>query len=166
MFRLSADFVEEDNSDILTLNTKAQKLATAFEFSLRPNALQFEADTRKYGDCAAVVKEGIEQGVKNTAEKMLADPKIAFNQINKHDFNSETLFPTVVLWQLLRGAVDHEVTSQYIEFGYDPDELLEILNLKTEQKVEMLKPIESKFKDDSSQPLQLIIDQNAFNAFI
>ena len=97
-FRLSADIVAEDNSDILTLNTKAQKLAPAFEFGLRPNVLQFDADTRKYGDCAAVVEEGVTQGVKTTADKMLADPKVGFNQINKHDFNSETLFPTVALW--------------------------------------------------------------------
>ena len=58
LFRLSADFVDEDNLDILTLNTKAKKLTTVFDFSLRSNALQFDADTSKYGDCAAVLEEG------------------------------------------------------------------------------------------------------------
>ena len=39
VFRVSADFVDEDNPGILTLNPKAQKLATVFDFSLKANAI-------------------------------------------------------------------------------------------------------------------------------
>ena len=58
MFRLSADIVDEDSPDILSLNPKAKKLATAFDFSLSPKVLQFNSDTSMYGDCAAVIEEG------------------------------------------------------------------------------------------------------------
>ena len=68
LFRLSADFVDEDNSDILTLNTKAKKLATVFDFSLRPNVLKFDTDTSKYGECSTVLEEGIALGIKNAAD--------------------------------------------------------------------------------------------------
>ena len=60
MFRLSADFVDEDNPDILVLNTKAQKLTTVFDFSLKTNAMRLDADTSNYGgNCAIVVEEGV-----------------------------------------------------------------------------------------------------------
>ena len=98
MFRLSADIVDVDNTDTLNLNTKAKKLATTFEFSLWPNVLKFDADTSKYGECAIVVEEGVSQGVRATTNKLLLDPKAGFNLINKQDFNSETLLPTIVLW--------------------------------------------------------------------
>ena len=34
VFRLSADFVDEDDPDTLILNPKARRLATVFDFSL------------------------------------------------------------------------------------------------------------------------------------
>ena len=78
MFRVSADLVDEDNADILILNPKAQKLATKFDFSLTPNAIQFDADTSNYGEkCAAVIEEGVNQGVKITASKIIDDLKVA-----------------------------------------------------------------------------------------
>ena len=78
LFRVSADLVDEDNTDILILNPKAQKLATKFEFSLRPNTIQFDADISNYGEkCAAVIEEGVNQGVKITASKIIDDLKVA-----------------------------------------------------------------------------------------
>ena len=75
---MSADLVDEDNTDILILNPKAQKLATKFEFSLRPNTIQFDADINNYGEkCAAVIEEGVNQGVKITASKIIDDLKVA-----------------------------------------------------------------------------------------
>ena len=67
--------MDEDNPDVLTLNPKAKKLATTvFEFNLSSNDVQFGADTSSYGEnCAAVIKEGINQGVRITANKLLAD---------------------------------------------------------------------------------------------
>ena len=59
MFRLSADFVDEDNPDILSLNNKAVKLVSVFDFSLHPSVVRFDADTTKYGNCDAVLEEGI-----------------------------------------------------------------------------------------------------------
>ena len=78
LFRVSADLVDEDNTDILILNPKAQKLTTKFEFSLSPNAIHFDADTSNYGEkCAAVIEEGVNQGVKITASKIIDDFKVA-----------------------------------------------------------------------------------------
>ena len=61
LFRLSADFVDEDDPDILLLNTKAKKVATVFDFSLKTNAIKFGGpSTSSYGEnCAAVVEDGI-----------------------------------------------------------------------------------------------------------
>ena len=41
----------------------------------------------------------------------------------------------------MRGAVEYNISSKYVEFGYDPGELLEMMHLQTDKKTEMLKPI-------------------------
>ena len=52
--------MDEDNPDVLTLNPKARKLATVFEFDLSSDDVQFGADISSYGEnCADVIKEGI-----------------------------------------------------------------------------------------------------------
>ena len=45
----------------------------------------------------------------------------------------------------MKGAVNHSFTGLFFELGYDPGELLKNLNLSTERKSKMLKPIKKEF---------------------
>ena len=59
---------------------------------------------------------------------------------------AEASLPMVVLKHLFQGAVDHEITPQTIELGFDPEVFFNGLRDEpSDQKAKFQKPIKSEF---------------------
>ena len=76
--------------------------------------------------------------------------------------------PIVVLKHLFQATVEHEITPQTIELGFDPEVFFEgIRGAPSDVKEKFQKPIKSEFsKPDKDSPafISLIIDDNALNS--
>ena len=72
------------------------------------------------------------------------DVKLGYAEMKKDIFNPEMLLPTVIMQQLMKGAVHSSLTGNSIDLGFDPDEILQNLNLSTDRKSKMLKPIKKE----------------------
>ena len=81
----------------------------------------------------------------------------------------EASLPMVMLKHLFHGVVEHSISPETIEFGFDPEVFFEGLRGEiSDEKAKLLKPIKSEFskQTDKDSPvfISLIIDDNAFNS--
>ena len=92
-----------------------------------------------------MLKSEIHRQIHDIAKKCTDDIRAGFAVLDKNIFNSEFLLPAYIMQQLMKGAVNHSFTGLFFELGYDPGEILQNLNLSTERKSKMLKPIKKEF---------------------
>ena len=114
--------------------------------------------------CLEVVSEGLKKGVADMYDKIAAGDAESIQKMPP-----EASLPMVLLKHLFQGAVDHDISAQAIEFGFDPDVFFEGLRGEaSDEKAKLQKPIKTEFsKPEKGAPpafISLIIDDNALNS--
>ena len=161
--RMSMEFVPEDNPDVVMINKKATK-PTVKEFSFEVGTVAFE-DASIAADCGAAIIEGVKEGV-NTVYDGIWSANIDYLQA----MPVESLLPLVLIRHVGGFAMDQSLTSQALEYGFDPEMLFERIRPTPKKKKELLKEIHSEFSQpkEGEDPamISLIIDENAINTFL
>jgi hypothetical protein len=162
-FRIEAEFIPEDNAEVISINKKAQK-PTVKEFLLEVAPLQASNGILSK-ECAEELHEGLIDGIMEQ-----------YDSIWNGDLNSlasmpvESFLPMILIRHVGGFAIDQEMTSEAITFGFDPEMLFERVRATPAKKASMLKEISSQFTEQSPEDdpfmLQLIIDENAINSFL
>lgn len=82
----------------------------------------------------------------------------------------ESFLPMIMLRYVFGFARKQEISSENLDFGFDPEMLLEGVRPTPSKKIELLKEIHSEFtvSEEGEDPkfVQLIMDENTLNAFI
>jgi len=164
-FRLEAEFVKEDNDEVIAINKNAQE-PTVKDFQFDVGTVTFdEASIAAPAECLAELHEGLEHGV-----------MAMYDSIWSGDLDSlstmpvESFLPLIGIRHVGGFAMEQSITSSAIEFGFDPEMVFERVRPTPKAKQSMLKEINHNFserkEDEDDKLLSLIIDENAINSFL
>lgn len=161
--RLEAEFVPEDNKDVLEINKSAQKPALKeFEFDL--GTVVFDDATISEG-CGAEVHEGLIDGVMQMYDKLWAGDLESLASMPVESF-----LPMIMIRHIGGLAREQKIDSQAVEFGFDPEMIFERVRNMPSKKPAMLKAINSEFSRQTSAKdptmVSVIIDENAVNSLL
>ena len=161
--KIEAEFVAEDNKEVLEINKNAQKPALKeFEFDL--GFVAFEDSSIPEG-CGAEVHEGLIDGVMQMYDKLWAGDLESLTSMPVESF-----LPMIMIRHIGGLAREQKIDSQAVEFGFDPEMVFERVRKMPSKKPAMLKAINSEFsrQTDAKDPtmLSIIIDENAVNSLL
>ena len=161
--KIEAEFVAEDNKEVLEINKNAQKPALKeFEFDL--GFVAFEDSSIPEG-CGAEVHEGLIDGVMQMYDKLWAGDLESLTSMPVESF-----LPMIMIRHIGGLAREQKIDSQAVEFGFDPEMVFERVRKMPSKKPGMLKAINSEFsrQTDAKDPtmVSIIIDENAVNSLL
>lgn len=163
LLKLEAEFVAEDNEEVLQINPKAEK-PTVKDFTLEIGDVVFD-DSTISADCQSELNEGLVEGVMQM-----------YDSIWNGDLDSlsvmpvESFLPLIMIRHVGGFALEQTIDSKAIQFGFDPEMVFESVRPTPAKKKSMLKEINSEFSSmtESEDPIMLsfILDENAINSFL
>jgi len=165
LFRMEAEFVAEDNADVLSINKKALK-PTVKDFAFNLGDITFDDAA---ASTSAACKSELEEGLVNGIMQM-------YESIWNGDLDSlsvmpvESFLPLIMIRHVGGFALEQNISSEAIEFGFDPEMVFESVRPTPAKKMSMLKEINSEFSQmtEGENPVMLsaIVDENAINSFL
>lgn len=162
---MATEWVVEDQQEILEINPKAT----------RPQFKEVEVD---FG--AAIFGEGFTGDADAlgpiVADKVKAGLLEVYDEIWSGNVDKlavmpvESFLPMILLRYVIGFARKMDITKQNLDFGFDPEMLLENVRPTPKKKLELLKEINSEFteaeEDENPKFVQLILDENTINTMI
>jgi len=136
--KLEAEFVPEDNKEVLEINKKAMKPALK-EFDLEIGTVVF-ADTTVLEGCSLEVHEGLIDGVMQMYDKLWAGDLESLVSMPVESF-----LPMIMIRHIGGFAMEQSLDPQSVEFGFDPEMIFERVRPMPKKKISMLKAINSEF---------------------
>lgn len=161
--RLEAEFVPEDNKEVLEINKEAQKPALK-EFDLEVGTVTFEDSSLGEG-CSAEVHEGLIDGVMQMYDKLWQGDLESLVSMPVESF-----LPMIMIRHVGGFAMKQIISPDSVEFGFDPEMIFQRVRPLPKKKPAMLKAINSEFSkqtDGKHPPLaSIIMDENFINSLM
>ena len=163
-FRLEAEFIEEDNPEVIDINPKAQK-PTVKEFTFDVGQITFDEGVAVSDACTAELHEGLISGVMEMYDSLWAGDLDSLSAMPVESF-----LPLILIRHVGGFAREQIISPEAIEYGFDPEMVFERVRPTPAKKASMLKEISSEFsgQTEGGEPVMvsLILDENAINSFI
>lgn len=161
-FRLEAEFVQEDNDEVIAINKNAQK-PTVKDFQIEVGSIT--ASDTVSDECLAALNEGLIEGVMQMYDSIWSGDLDSLSAMPVESF-----LPLILIRHVGGFAMEQSVGSEHIEFGFDPEMVFERVRPTPRMKKSMLKEINHTFsekkEEDDDRMVSLIIDENAINSFL
>lgn len=164
LFRMEAEFIDEDNKDITDINKKAQKPSVK-EFTFNLGQVTSTDGQQISEECAQWLSKGLSDGVIAQYDKLWSGDLDSLSVMPVESF-----LPMIMIRHVGGFAMEQKMNPEAIEFGFDPEMLFERVRATPKAKSGMLKEINSEFSpmNEGENPtmLSFIMDENAINSFL
>ena len=162
---MEVKWVSEDDRKILELNKEAQKP----EFQ----DVELVLGEPSLGDDFTGDKDAVSKQLSEKVRKGLMD---TYDELWSGDANRlsvmpvESFLPMIFLRYVVGFSKTKDINSENINFGFEPEMILDTVRPRPPKKASMMKEIHSEFSvpEEGGDPkfIQLIADENAINTFI
>jgi len=136
-FRLEAEFIPEDNPEVIDINPKAQK-PTVKEFTFDVGQITFGEGNAVSDACSAELREGLINGVMEMYDSLWAGDLDSLSAMPVESF-----LPLILIRHVGGFAKEQMISPEAIEYGFDPEMVFERVRPTPAKKASMLKEINS-----------------------
>ena len=165
LFKMEAEFVPEDNDDVLSINKKALK-PTVKDFTFNTGDIVFEDSSANVSaGCMSELEEGLIDGIMQMYDSIWSGDLDSLSVMPVESF-----LPMIMIRHVGGFAISQTINSEVIEFGFDPEMVFENVRPTPSKKQSMLKEINSEFSSltsgENPTMMSFIFDENAINSFL